>query len=44
MTINPNEVKYTPPSSLGREIGIMFAFIGAFIVTIVLYAFAWRGT
>ncbi|KAJ5239303.1 hypothetical protein N7468_003922 [Penicillium chermesinum] len=42
MAINPDDVNYTPPSSVGREIGIMFAFIGAFLVTVVLYGLAWR--
>lgn len=38
--------KYPPPtpmSSLGRELGIMFAFIGAGLVTMAIYTFAWRG-
>ncbi|CAI7639122.1 hypothetical protein N7533_004627 [Penicillium manginii] len=32
----------TPMSSLGRELGIMFAFIGAGLVTMAIYTFAWR--
>lgn len=33
----------TPMSSLGRELGIMFAFIGAGLVTMAIYTFAWKG-
>ncbi|CAI7668348.1 unnamed protein product [Penicillium pancosmium] len=29
-------------SSLGRELGIMFAFIGAGLVTMAIYTFAWK--
>lgn len=35
---------YTPMSSLGRELGITFAFIGACLVTIAIYSVFWRGT
>ena len=38
-----NYSAYTPMTSLGRELGIMFAFIGACLVTMAVYAFAWRG-
>lgn len=38
-----NYPAYTPMTSLGRELGIMFAFIGACLVTMAVYAFAWRG-
>ncbi|KAJ5159694.1 uncharacterized protein N7482_006698 [Penicillium canariense] len=34
--------EYTPASS-GRELGIMFAFIGACLVTMGIYSFIWRG-
>ncbi|KAJ5371150.1 uncharacterized protein N7496_007242 [Penicillium cataractarum] len=34
--------EYTPVSSLGRELGIMFAFIGACVVTMVIYLVIWR--
>lgn len=34
--------RYTPVS-LGRELGIMFGFIGACLVTMAAYSFAWRG-
>lgn len=43
MTVNPEDIQYTPPSSIGREIGVTFAFIGAFLVTVILYGLAWRG-
>ncbi|KAJ5098142.1 hypothetical protein N7532_005143 [Penicillium argentinense] len=33
---------YTPMSSLGRELGIMFAFIAACLVTMGIYTFVWR--
>ncbi|KAJ6113594.1 hypothetical protein N7523_006911 [Penicillium sp. IBT 18751x] len=33
---------YTPISSLGRELGITFAFIGACLVTIAIYSVFWR--
>ncbi|CEJ58247.1 hypothetical protein PMG11_06911 [Penicillium brasilianum] len=34
--------EYTPASSLGRELGITFAFIGACVVTMVIYLVIWR--
>lgn len=34
--------EYTPVSSLGRELGIMCAFIGACVVTMVIYLVIWR--
>lgn len=33
--------EYTP-SSLGRELGIMFAFLGACVVTMGVYSVIWR--
>ncbi|KAJ5123301.1 hypothetical protein N7448_009398 [Penicillium atrosanguineum] len=33
---------YTPMSSLGRELGITFAFIGACLITIAIYSVFWR--
>lgn len=33
---------YTPASSLGKELGIMFAFIGACVVTMGVYSVIWR--
>lgn len=38
-----NYPPYTPISSLGRELGITFAFIGACLVTIAIYSVFWRG-
>ncbi|KAJ5165983.1 hypothetical protein N7492_006279 [Penicillium capsulatum] len=32
---------YTP-ATLGRELGIMFAFVGACAVTMAVYSFFWR--
>ncbi|CAL5873312.1 uncharacterized protein PFLUO_LOCUS7583 [Penicillium psychrofluorescens] len=40
MTIYP---PYTPMSSLGHELGIMFGFIGACAFTLVAYTLFWRG-
>jgi hypothetical protein len=34
--------EYTPVSSLGRELGITFAFLGACVVTMVIYLVIWR--
>jgi len=35
---------YTPPPSVGHEIGVMFGFIGAFIVAMALYTVFWQVT
>ncbi|KAJ5690581.1 hypothetical protein N7462_004973 [Penicillium macrosclerotiorum] len=35
---------YTPASSLGRELGIMFGFLGACAVTMGVYSLIWRCT
>lgn len=34
--------KTTPIKSLGREFGILFGFLGACLVTMVLYAVVWQ--
>ncbi len=34
--------EYTPISSLGRELGIMFAFLGACVVMMGVYSVIWR--
>ncbi|KAI9816890.1 MAG: hypothetical protein M1827_001535 [Pycnora praestabilis] len=33
---------YVPPPSVGHEIGVMFGFIGAMILAMVLYGFVWQ--
>jgi hypothetical protein len=38
-----NYPPYTPISSLGRELGITFAFVAACLVTIAVYSVFWRG-
>lgn len=35
---------YTPIASLGQELGILFAFSSACILTVVIYAIFWQGT
>ncbi|GAB7345670.1 hypothetical protein MBLNU457_3954t1 [Dothideomycetes sp. NU457] len=37
----PN-VAYVPPPSVGHELGVMFGFIGAMLVSMGLYAIAWQ--
>ncbi|KAI5289898.1 hypothetical protein KEM54_002939 [Ascosphaera aggregata] len=37
-----NAPPFTPMSSLGEELGIMFAFSGSMILTAVVYALIWR--
>lgn len=39
MTVYPRHT----PSSLGRELGIIFGFLGACLVTMAVYSLAWRG-
>ncbi|PGH02008.1 hypothetical protein AJ79_07746 [Helicocarpus griseus UAMH5409] len=44
-TVRPGDVKpipYTPISSMGRELGIMFGFIALSIVTMMLYWYFWQ--
>ena len=44
--ISPHDVKfppYTPPSSLGHELGILFAFLSLCVITMGLYWFFWQG-
>lgn len=33
---------YTPPASLGRELGIMFGFLGATLFLIAMYWVIWQ--
>ncbi|KAF2104937.1 hypothetical protein NA57DRAFT_71136 [Rhizodiscina lignyota] len=33
---------YVPPPSTGHEIGVMFGFIGAMILSMVLYGVVWQ--
>ncbi|KAL1956438.1 hypothetical protein VTO42DRAFT_7325 [Malbranchea cinnamomea] len=43
--INPHDVNfppYTPPSSLGHELGILFAFFTLSIITMALYWYFWQ--
>jgi hypothetical protein len=44
--VHPDDVKvipFTPITSLARELGILFAFLGLCIVTMALYWFIWQG-
>ncbi|KAF2238787.1 hypothetical protein EV356DRAFT_504099 [Viridothelium virens] len=40
--LNYNDPAYAPPPSVGHEIGIMFGFVGAMLLSMVLYTLAWQ--
>ena len=43
--VAPHDVSfhpYTPIDSLGRELGILFGFLGACLATILLYYIFWQ--
>ncbi|KAF2156698.1 hypothetical protein K461DRAFT_272772 [Myriangium duriaei CBS 260.36] len=40
--MSTTNIKFVPEPSVGHEIGIMFGFIGAMILSMALYGVAWN--
>ncbi|KAF2112963.1 hypothetical protein BDV96DRAFT_648585 [Lophiotrema nucula] len=38
----PGDQRYTPPPSVGHEIGVMFGFLGFMALCMIAYGVAWN--
>jgi len=36
------QIGYVPPPSIGHELGVMFGFMGIFLIAMTVYYFVWQ--
>ncbi|KAF2453245.1 hypothetical protein BDY21DRAFT_375040 [Lineolata rhizophorae] len=41
MARSPDNSGYVPIPSVGHELGVMFGFVGVFVVATIIYGFVW---